>query len=628
MQTNNKIYSKNLTFGEDEIRDSLELSINKEELKSLYHIADPSFIINNQKSFKISGKLIGTKESSGSIEKSFYNTYCDYQDYRTSKGNIKFQYNFDPVTYSNILKNISHNQIPPVYLEDNQKKYLELVATSSYSPVSNYEDVFLSSSDIADYGFHNSNILIKESYYPYYNKITIPNPEKGKKSSFSIFLKNYPQIEKDIYNSLTSSKLSVLDTNSFTASVPSLTLDKTFKDSRDYKLAFDSYNIPGSPERNLYDFYKLEKTEGKEIVGFKILKYSDKNNILLNQYYLSNLFNKKTVNYSINQQTSANFKNYDKIDIDFIDTQIKFGESYRYEIKIVMAVNSYKYNYNNIIVDNVNKTFFCEVVSEPIIEITELPYFTKTVDCIVAPQVPEIDVYTKVQNDKELLFTLNIIQDEQALLPLKNEDLPVYKKYVLDDNRKTKFYEGNIDTYEIYRIQGVKPTSLNDFADKLYKKIPVKEIKNVSFKDYIDSNIKYYYLFRCLKEDLMSNPSDVFEIELVNLNGGIYSKINIIKKEDFLNIKKENLSDHNKSFKRYLALYPNPAHLSVNDSRLNGTNIPDGLKNHPGSIILANKNLANQTQLWGKKFKIRVTSKSTGKKIDFDIAFDKTDKND
>ena len=71
-------------------------------------------------------------------------------------------------------------------------------------------------------------------------------------------------------------------------------------------------------------------------------------------------------------------------------------------------------------------------------------------------------------------------------------------------------------TEQILKIEGKMPTSFDNFADG--KEIIVKNTADVvSFRDNIKSNTKYYYIFRSKFQDMISNPTQIYEIDFNNL---------------------------------------------------------------------------------------------------------------
>ena len=105
-------------------------------------------------------------------------------------------------------------------------------------------------------------------------------------------------------------------------------------------------------------------------------------------------------------------------------------------------------------------------------------------------------------------------------------------------------------------------------------------------------------MFRCVdKHGNMSNPTSVYEVKITDDSGAIYTTVNILN--DFENNKPITI----KNFKRFMHITPNVAQTNVVNT--------DGIYSF-GS---------NLDKVWGKEFKIRVKSKSTGKVLDFNVNF-------
>jgi hypothetical protein len=134
---------------------------------------------------------------------------------------------------------------------------------------------------------------------------------------------------------------------------------------------------------------------------------------------------------------------------------------------------------------------------------------------------------------------------------------------------------------------------------------------SVSLVDNISPNTKYYYTFRSIDvHDNRSNPTDVYVIELVEYDGMIFFNQSIYKfgDIDYNNVKTT------KSFKRYFQINPNFIQSMINYEET----FPDG---NGSSAFLANSVVVGRadTSVWDKRFKMRITSKNSGKK--FDINF-------
>ena len=134
---------------------------------------------------------------------------------------------------------------------------------------------------------------------------------------------------------------------------------------------------------------------------------------------------------------------------------------------------------------------------------------------------------------------------------------------------------------------------------------------SVSFVDNISPNTKYYYTFRSIDvHGNRSNPTDIYVIELVELEGMIFFNQSIYEfgSKEYNNVKTE------KTFKRYFQINPNLIQSLIDYEKT----FPD---NDTSSALKATSVSVGRadTSVWDKRFKLRITSKNSGKK--FDINF-------
>ena len=123
-----------------------------------------------------------------------------------------------------------------------------------------------------------------------------------------------------------------------------------------------------------------------------------------------------------------------------------------------------------------------------------------------------------------------------------------------------------------------------------------------SLEDTIESNKKYYYVARSIDyHGHYSNPTPIYEVEILNENGLVIPITSVV---DFA--KKENNVDQNKSLKKYLKIQPAIRHRIFNAEKISNNEVQLG---------------NDEINPWSKTFKIRLTSKSTGKKIDINFKF-------
>lgn len=316
------------------------------------------------------------------------------------------------------------------------------------------------------------------------------------------------------------------------------------------------------------------------------------------------------------------------------------------------------------------------VNTEPYLQMLEIPYFsigglataktltrveTKILTSIPSP--PSVEVVPYENTNNALLFLLNASAgtiEKDFMIGINPEDddklYSIYQKLInnnvgsMTNDMKVEFNTTSVDRFEIYRLEE-KPRSYKDFTrgkligpDGIPGIKPVEiygkdekgnEIKacasTLSFKDVtIVPNKKYYYTFRVIDKDgNFSNPTSVYEIEIIDDNGTIYPII------DTIDFDYENNLQSMKSVRKYLHIIP-----SLEQSLIDlDTNKPDYDNQTAGSYIAINgnknpklglpdldhkifKDKDNETDD-GKKeyFKVRMTSKKTGKKVDINVKF-------
>ena len=170
---------------------------------------------------------------------------------------------------------------------------------------------------------------------------------------------------------------------------------------------------------------------------------------------------------------------------------------------------------------------------------------------------------------------------------------------------------------EIYRLSE-KPKTFSDFDNNLVSTIDLKledskfTLPSAIFYDMIKTNQKYYYLFRALSENRMPGQlSEIYEAELINDGGYTYSNFDILFEED---LEEEIFVDPTLAFKKLIQLQPNMSQIVFNDVAVDYT---DTAASQMGAMALGDAD----DLIWGKTFKIRLTSKKTGKKMDLNVTY-------
>ena len=277
-----------------------------------------------------------------------------------------------------------------------------------------------------------------------------------------------------------------------------------------------------------------------------------------------------------------------------------------------------------------------QAVSEPYIKVLEVPMYEEEV-CVIddPPLAPHVTFNSFAGDNSRIMFSFDnaVGEEEQVPVALDDDDLVNIDKVRRKQDRdytydETEYKQENksdahikqriiykaddyASHYEIYR-RLAKPNSVNDFDETDLLGMVDTSISS-SHIDSIMPNTKYYYMFRTVdRHGHVSNPSYTYEIEIVDDDGAIYTLINVV---DYEMVSKTGHS--HKSFKRYLQLDPAFLQKLINASDPNLADATTAYGLDPKIGVLSDSIYDN------KKFKVRVTSRATGKKIDINLEFKK-----
>ena len=189
--------------------------------------------------------------------------------------------------------------------------------------------------------------------------------------------------------------------------------------------------------------------------------------------------------------------------------------------------------------------------------------------------------------------------------------------------------------FEIYRTE-TKPSVYEDFSGKFIDSVSTLQRStfeyiyswDTTYTDAIVPNKTYYYMVRGVDiHGQKSYPSSIFQVQLINDAGAVYPLIEVVDLEAA-----PKPQTKTKNFKKFLHLVPAVAQkminyeksdLITNEKLLKESALPS--KDH---IVLG---MTEDPSLFGnidpadpkdpKRFKIRLISKNSGKKIDLNVAF-------
>ena len=214
------------------------------------------------------------------------------------------------------------------------------------------------------------------------------------------------------------------------------------------------------------------------------------------------------------------------------------------------------------------------------------------------PARPDVNIipYRAINNRIKILLTGNVDRFREKPILILDSDKDEFKKVKdsqLAYDGKVEFAsDDSVTTFQIFRTEE-RPSSYSDFSGALYR-----EIDNFVFEEKILPNTKYYYTFRAKDpHNHLSNPTGVYEVELIDEKGAVKPIIRLISMDPVE--KKSNI----KECQKYIYVKPSLKQLYFSqDPEVDSVFSQENKK---------------------KKYKMRITSKGSGKKIDINFSFRK-----
>lgn len=314
----------------------------------------------------------------------------------------------------------------------------------------------------------------------------------------------------------------------------------------------------------------------------------------------------------------------DKNSFKYIDTQVKYDKKYTYVIYTYDVVIANEYFSNSGIVDRQNN-------AERIKNYPKLLLIENIFDQIEAkvrdrpPVSPMVDIHSYKDNDSEVLMLLSksssTIKRKEVIIEDGDSEVfeEIRRAQNLSEEDLIEFSgDDTIKKYEVFRIERA-PKSYEDFKGAKIAEIdtiidpadPDKRSNSVSLKDRILPNKKYYYIFRCTDiHDQISNPTEVYEVKMINESGTVFLLRDIFKFEQ------QKDKQASKSFERFVMIKPDFLQESFEIDPGTSQN-KEELKQKITTDVYSSQN----TSIWNKKYKLRLVSKKTNKVYDINFKF-------
>jgi len=347
----------------------------------------------------------------------------------------------------------------------------------------------------------------------------------------------------------------------------------------------------------------------------------------------------------------------DQQQISYYDTQVIPHQDYFYRIythKIVVGTRYKQIPYNvdthvwfkdEGLLENPNAGRRIKLLYdvEPFLQVVRVPYYnTRAVNVSFdkfnltriedkPPLPPQINFVPFRNVDDRVLILVENSSGEIEQYPrviFEDTDMPIFNEVYLSQDRipgdkmifKSDDYLG---TYQIYRLE-TPPEDYTSFAntsnEEILELFALGSDRNDSVVDAIVPNKDYYYTARF--QDIhgkLSNPTEVFKLNMVHQKGAMpYLTTEVI---DLKEVQKDKFNENFsavKEMQKYLYIQPNylQTDIFVNDAPVEGENY---ITYSTAKLLAGAKSDGETMNVFGKKFKFRITSKQTGKKLDINL---------
>ncbi len=341
----------------------------------------------------------------------------------------------------------------------------------------------------------------------------------------------------------------------------------------------------------------------------------------------------------------TNFMDLESRNITYYDSQVKMGIKYRYTVERVALIfgNEYRYAFPNGTL---------EVEATPIqtqLELSEVytrydttvkafntsnvkavlvPYINGTLATVIhdkPPVQPDISFYSfqGINNRVKILLQPSTGRESQKPVAILEQDKSYFvEQYLAETGIQTSFdnierlsflSDDPVESYQLFRIN-TEPTTYADFESGLVRTIAGNVSPSEDLKDEIIPNTVYYYCARAIDvHGNVSNPTPIFKVEMVDNGGQIFLRQELFMFEAPTN-------QYTKSGRRFIYIEPSFQQLAVDEEDPTALGTPNILSAPISSILGA----PEIDKVWEKTFKIRTTSKKTGRKLDLNITFKNT----
>tara|TARA_B100000131_G_C17985609_1_gene560437 strand:- start:77 stop:982 length:906 start_codon:yes stop_codon:yes gene_type:complete len=226
-------------------------------------------------------------------------------------------------------------------------------------------------------------------------------------------------------------------------------------------------------------------------------------------------------------------------------------------------------------------------------------------NCVGKMDADPIEIFPR---DRELF---NKQKEAQRLVPgqqleFENDDRPSHFEVYRTKKHPTEWadFKNNL----LFIMDTSILTDEEKSTGKLYKSD--RYAYAAASKEEIDANVKYYYMFRTVDvHGFVSNPSEIYCVELVDNDGSTYLLVDVV---DFVP-KVPKIST--RRFGRHLKIAPRITQTMIDNQAY--TSAWDAVNNQMDLGV-------DEYSVWGKKFKFVIKSLKSGREVHLKADFAKT----
>lgn len=347
--------------------------------------------------------------------------------------------------------------------------------------------------------------------------------------------------------------------------------------------------------------------------------------------------------------------------VDYLDTQVIPFKNYYYKIFAHKVIVGTAYKTGDITLNSSYPfqrvsdfdrsgtagkyiTFKHNYIVKPYLQFVRVPYYNVplvnlTMDNLnfsriedLPPTPPQVQVVPYKNINNKVLFLFNNSAGEYAGQYIQIADSDFASQEAIRISQKTTVYgkvrfksDDITRTYQIFRIEKQPATYRMFFTDDTAISFSIDSRAETAFVDTIMPNKDYYYTFRAIDvHGKLSNPTTIYKVRMVDTaDAAPYLKVSSSDIDDLNYEKRTKKFTDVKTFQKYLLFGLNNEQNEVKYPDIELSDTEKAIGNHETTPVEIYSDTSGvfgaNSILRNSKYKIRITSKQTGRKIDINI---------